>query len=54
VQFHPEAVLTECGPELLGNFLRLAGLVNGRETNWRDVALVGIAGQSWPELPITF
>lgn len=23
VQFHPEAVLTQCGPELLGNFSRL-------------------------------
>jgi anthranilate synthase/aminodeoxychorismate synthase-like glutamine amidotransferase len=26
VQFHPEAILTACGYELLANFLRLAGL----------------------------
>jgi anthranilate/para-aminobenzoate synthase component II len=23
VQFHPESVLTPCGPELLGNFLAM-------------------------------
>jgi anthranilate synthase/aminodeoxychorismate synthase-like glutamine amidotransferase len=26
VQFHPESILTECGYELLANFLRLAGV----------------------------
>ena len=26
VQFHPEAILTQGGSQLLGNFLRLAGL----------------------------
>jgi anthranilate synthase/aminodeoxychorismate synthase-like glutamine amidotransferase len=26
VQFHPESILTECGYDLLANFLRLAGL----------------------------
>jgi anthranilate synthase component 2 len=26
VQFHPESIATECGHELLGNFLRLAGV----------------------------
>lgn len=26
VQFHPESVLTECGHDLLANFLRIAGL----------------------------
>jgi anthranilate synthase component 2 len=28
LQFHPESFLTECGPELLRRFLRLAGEVN--------------------------
>ena len=28
VQFHPESILTECGYELLANFLRLAGLTS--------------------------
>ncbi len=27
VQFHPESILTECGYELLANFLRLAGVL---------------------------
>ena len=26
VQFHPESIATECGHELLGNFLDLAGV----------------------------
>jgi anthranilate synthase component 2 len=26
VQFHPESIATECGHELLANFLRLAGV----------------------------
>jgi hypothetical protein len=26
VQFHPEAILTQCGYELLANFLKLAGV----------------------------
>ena len=25
IQFHPESILTPCGPRLLGNFLRIAG-----------------------------
>jgi anthranilate synthase/aminodeoxychorismate synthase-like glutamine amidotransferase len=48
VQFHPEAILTECGPDLLRNFLRLAGLANGQATSWRDANLKETAGQSWP------
>ena len=28
LQFHPESFLTECGPELLRRFLRMAGEVN--------------------------
>ena len=31
VQFHPESILTECGYELLANFLRLAGVPTIRE-----------------------
>jgi hypothetical protein len=30
VQFHPESILTECGYELLANFLALAGLTAPR------------------------
>lgn len=30
VQFHPESILTECGHELLANFLRLAGEWNAQ------------------------
>ena len=26
VQFHPESIATECGHELLGNFLDIAGV----------------------------
>ena len=26
VQFHPEAILTQCGYELLANYLKLAGV----------------------------
>jgi anthranilate/para-aminobenzoate synthase component II len=28
LQFHPESFLTECGPELLRRFLRMAGEVH--------------------------
>jgi anthranilate synthase/aminodeoxychorismate synthase-like glutamine amidotransferase len=31
VQFHPESILTECGYDLLDNFLRLAGLTVASE-----------------------
>ena len=36
VQFHPEAILTNCGYELLANFLRRAGLTV--DTAPREVA----------------
>jgi anthranilate synthase/aminodeoxychorismate synthase-like glutamine amidotransferase len=32
VQFHPESILTECGYELLANFLSLAGLKVGADS----------------------
>jgi GMP synthase-like glutamine amidotransferase len=33
VQFHPESILTECGYNLLSNFLRIAGLTITAEPN---------------------
>jgi anthranilate synthase/aminodeoxychorismate synthase-like glutamine amidotransferase len=57
VQFHPESILTECGYELLANFLRLAGLdvatassdlANGEQ---RKPAAVG---RRLPAGPVTF
>jgi hypothetical protein len=55
-QFHPEAILTECGPELLRNFLRLAGIASDPPPAWSDAALLRPAGENWPATatPITF
>lgn len=55
VQFHPEAILTECGYELLANFLRLAGLPvpNGHATR-RDEWTPAPPAPQLPAGPVTF
>jgi para-aminobenzoate synthetase component II len=57
VQFHPESILTECGYELLANFLRLARIdisnqITGR--NFRELIQTVIEPQDLPDRPVTF
>jgi anthranilate synthase/aminodeoxychorismate synthase-like glutamine amidotransferase len=55
VQFHPEAVLTQRGYELLNNFLEIAGIVVSRSSPMTEASSLP-ALDTWPELetPITF
>jgi anthranilate synthase/aminodeoxychorismate synthase-like glutamine amidotransferase len=55
LQFHPEAVLTQSGYELLGNFLRIAGVDDLPSPATMEPLSRQIA-ESWPEIatPITF
>lgn len=57
VQFHPESILTECGYELLANFLRLAGLPhNGDPREFATNELFEPVTQATPlpARPVTF
>jgi GMP synthase-like glutamine amidotransferase len=57
VQFHPESILTECGYELLANFLRLAGLnvsSDQGELAESEIRAAAVAGQQLPVGPVTF
>jgi anthranilate synthase/aminodeoxychorismate synthase-like glutamine amidotransferase len=48
VQFHPEAILTECGYDLLANFLRSTGL-SARDPCRSNSARVGLRSRSTVE-----
>jgi anthranilate synthase/aminodeoxychorismate synthase-like glutamine amidotransferase len=57
VQFHPESILTECGYELLANFLRLAGVdvsVDPRELWAGEFRRSAVTEQPLPVGPVTF
>jgi anthranilate synthase/aminodeoxychorismate synthase-like glutamine amidotransferase len=57
VQFHPESILTECGYELLANFLRLAGIAvaaDPRVLRASELAPVAKPEQPFPVGPVTF
>ena len=56
VQFHPEAILTEGGFQLLANFLRQAGLDANAPTDLAaDELKVATISQDWkPPRPVTF
>ena len=55
VQFHPEAILTEHGYELLGNFLRLAGLSPTPVPNFdSEIAPAKPHHFAPPSSPVTF
>ena len=56
VQFHPEAVLTEGGFELLGNFLRCADLPVPLELPClaSERPALPAAELDWSQLPLTF
>jgi anthranilate synthase/aminodeoxychorismate synthase-like glutamine amidotransferase len=55
VQFHPEAVLTQCGYDLLRNFLEIAGIGVDPSVITAEASLLP-ALDTWPEIetPITF
>jgi len=57
VQFHPESILTECGYELLSNFLRLAGIPTngspGQLAN-EERTLAIESDRPLPSEPVTF
>jgi anthranilate synthase/aminodeoxychorismate synthase-like glutamine amidotransferase len=57
VQFHPESILTECGYDLLANFLRLAGIevtADPRELGRSELAPAATPEQRPPIGPVTF
>jgi anthranilate synthase/aminodeoxychorismate synthase-like glutamine amidotransferase len=54
VQFHPESILTECGFELLANFLRLAGLRVPSTLPRLETAIATATSPISPTVPITF
>jgi hypothetical protein len=56
LQFHPESILTEHGFQLLGNFLRLAGVAVTEPIPSVESELVARAARGPVELPrpVTF
>jgi anthranilate synthase/aminodeoxychorismate synthase-like glutamine amidotransferase len=57
VQFHPESILTECGYELLANFLGLAGLkvsAEPRELRASEISRSSPTEPPLPAGPVTF
>jgi para-aminobenzoate synthetase component II len=57
VQFHPESILTECGYELLANFLALAGIGCGEDASKLGAAERPRAvapSRVLPRVPVTF
>jgi anthranilate synthase/aminodeoxychorismate synthase-like glutamine amidotransferase len=57
VQFHPESILTECGYELLANFLQLAGIAvaaDPRVLRASELAPPAKPDRSLPVGPVTF
>ncbi len=57
VQFHPESILTECGYDLLANFLKLAGVkLAGRsnQTTMLELCPPVIPMAVLPNRPVTF
>ncbi|MEX0710860.1 MAG: aminodeoxychorismate/anthranilate synthase component II [Pirellulales bacterium] len=54
VQFHPESILTECGYQLLGAFLRLAGLEVRELPSFASERAEASAPRRLPDRPVTF
>ena len=56
VQFHPEAILTEHGYDLLANFLRLAGLepADPQPALSDELQIVTVSEPAEPAPPYTF